>query len=142
MIPLPRVQPGMSFHLFTKHQLGLLADYQLPEMQRIPLEELALQIKILRLGRVEEFLSKAIEPPTEAAIHDALTSLRQLVHACVCVVLCVLCVWVCVCVLEYHSCTINNVTKTNPDLLFITLFLIVLQWMKPINSEAIIIWYN
>ena len=34
-----------------------------PEMFRTPLHELALSIKLLRLGSVGQFLSKALEPP-------------------------------------------------------------------------------
>lgn len=41
---------------------------QLPEMLRCPLESIALRIKTLKLGRIQEFLGKAIEPPTEEAI--------------------------------------------------------------------------
>lgn len=74
-----RVQPGKCYHLLTKHQLGLLADYQLPEMLRTPLEELVLQIKILKMGTAAAFLDKAIEPPSETAVLNALSSLRQLV---------------------------------------------------------------
>jgi ATP-dependent RNA helicase DHX36 len=73
-----RVQPGKSYHLFTQHQLGVLADYQLPEMLRTPLEELVLQIKILKLGAAAAFLDKAIEPPSETAVLNALSCLRQL----------------------------------------------------------------
>ena len=77
---LCRVQPGKSYHLFTQHQLGVLADYQLPEMLRTPLEELVLQIKILKLGAAAAFLDKALEPPSETAVLNALSCLRQLVH--------------------------------------------------------------
>ena len=74
-----RVQPGKCYHLFTKHQLEGLADYQVPEMLRTPLEELILQIKILKLGAVAAFLNKALEPPSETAVLNAITSLQQLV---------------------------------------------------------------
>jgi HrpA-like RNA helicase len=74
-----RVQPGKCYHLFTKHQLERLADYQVPEMLRTPLEELILQIKILKMGAVAAFLNKALEPPSETAVLNAITSLHQLV---------------------------------------------------------------
>ena len=86
---LCRVQPGKSYHLFTQHQLGVLADYQLPEMLRTPLEELVLQIKILKLGASAAFLDKALEPPSETAVLNALSCLRQLVHT--------LCAYTCTC---------------------------------------------
>ena len=76
----PRVQPGQCFHLFTKLQLSKLADFQLPEMLRTPLEELVLQIKILRLGEVIPFLAKAIEPPSNKAVRNALECLKELVR--------------------------------------------------------------
>ena len=89
LTPPCRVQPGKCFHLFTQHQLGVLADYQLPEMLRTPLEELVLQIKILKLGAAAAFLNKAIEPPSEPAVLNALRTLRQLVLlTCVPYVLC------------------------------------------------------
>ena len=77
---IPRVQPGKSFHLFTQHKMSQLADYQLPEMLRTPLEELVLQIKILKLGAAAPFLDKAIEPPSQTAVLSALSSLYQLVY--------------------------------------------------------------
>ena len=56
-----------------------MLDYQLPEMLRTPLEELVLQIKILGLGAVQPFLQRAIEPPSDEAIDNALECLRDLV---------------------------------------------------------------
>ena len=51
---------------------------QLPEMLRCPLESIALRIKALHLGRIGEFLSKAIEPPTTKAITHVIDVLRGL----------------------------------------------------------------
>ncbi|XP_048582367.1 ATP-dependent DNA/RNA helicase DHX36 isoform X2 [Nematostella vectensis] len=73
-----RVQPGYCFHLFTQLQAQSFIDYQLPEMLRTPLEELCLQIKILKLGMVREFLSKALQPPEPLAVQNALDVLAQL----------------------------------------------------------------
>ena len=36
-----------------------------PEIQRTPLHEVALTIKLLTLGEVDEFLAKALEPPPQ-----------------------------------------------------------------------------
>ncbi len=74
-----RVQPGHCFHLFTHHQLEKLADYQLPEMLRTPLEELILQLKILGLGEAQPFLQRALEPPSDQAVWTAIDCLRVLV---------------------------------------------------------------
>ena len=56
-----------------------MAEYQVPEMLRTPLEELVLQIKILKLGMAFSFLSKAIEPPSETAVNTAISCLKDLV---------------------------------------------------------------
>lgn len=74
-----RVQAGYCFHLFTKLQHEKMADFQIPEMLRTPLEELVLQIKILKLGLAEPFLAKAIETPPRKSIVDAVTLLKDLV---------------------------------------------------------------
>lgn len=51
---------------------------QLPEMLRCPLESVALRIKTLRLGRIGDFLAKAIEPPSQHAIEHVVAVLRGL----------------------------------------------------------------
>jgi ATP-dependent RNA helicase DHX36 len=55
-----------------------MAEYQLPEMLRTPLEELVLQIKVLRLGMAAPFLQKALEPPSPQAIDSAIQLLKDL----------------------------------------------------------------
>ena len=47
-----------------------------PEMLRTPLHEIALTIKLLRLGEVPLFLSKALEPPSPASITEAMVLLQ------------------------------------------------------------------
>ena len=78
-LSLHRVQAGHCFHLFTQFQLRQLAEYQQPEMLRTPLEELVLQIKILKLGQAEGFLQKAIEAPERKAVNNAIRCLKDLV---------------------------------------------------------------
>lgn len=56
-----------------------MAEFQLPEMLRTPLEELILQIKVLKLGAANTFLQKAIESPPEKSINDAVNLLKDLV---------------------------------------------------------------
>ena len=48
-------------------------------MLRTPLEELVLQIKILKLGPAEMFLQKAIQSPETKAVSDAVRCLKDLV---------------------------------------------------------------
>ncbi|ACO70515.1 predicted protein [Micromonas commoda] len=73
-----RVREGYCFHLYSSARESKLADFTTPEILRTPLDALCLQIKILRLGDVREFLAQAIEPPPEGAIASALRSLAEL----------------------------------------------------------------
>lgn len=50
---------------------------QAPEMVRVPLEELALQIQVLRLGPAAAFLASVPQPPPPAAVDAALRTLRS-----------------------------------------------------------------
>ncbi|KAK4438352.1 DExH-box ATP-dependent RNA helicase DExH7, chloroplastic [Sesamum alatum] len=73
-----RVKPGICFCLYTRHRYEkLMRPYQIPEMMRMPLVELCLQVKLLSLGGIKQFLSKALEPPREEAIASAVSSLYE-----------------------------------------------------------------
>lgn len=50
-----------------------------PEMFRTPLHEIALSIKLLRLGGIGQFLAKAIEPPPLDAVIEAERTLRGII---------------------------------------------------------------
>ncbi|KAF5894422.1 ATP-dependent RNA helicase DHX36, partial [Clarias magur] len=73
-----RVSPGKCYHLYNGLRASLLDSYQLPEIQRTPLEELCLQIKILKLGAIASFLRKTLDPPSDRAIELAITHLMDL----------------------------------------------------------------
>ncbi|XP_030071962.1 ATP-dependent DNA/RNA helicase DHX36 [Microcaecilia unicolor] len=73
-----RVQPGYCYHLYNGLRNSLLDDYQLPEIVRTPLEELCLQIKILKLGRIADFLRRLMDPPSQLAIELAINHLIEL----------------------------------------------------------------
>ncbi|KAH0624092.1 hypothetical protein JD844_007453 [Phrynosoma platyrhinos] len=73
-----RVQPGQCYHLYNGLRASLLDDYQLPEILRTPLEELCLQIKILKLGGIAHFLSKVMDPPSKDAVLLSINHLMQL----------------------------------------------------------------
>ncbi|CAL8352958.1 unnamed protein product [Lota lota] len=73
-----RVRPGKCYHLYNSLRASLLDAYQLPEIMRTPLEELCLQIKILNLGAIADFLRKALDPPTEEAVRLAIKHLVDL----------------------------------------------------------------
>ncbi|CAA0838996.1 RNA helicase family protein [Striga hermonthica] len=73
-----RVKPGICFCLYTRCRYEkLMRSYQIPEMMRMPLVELCLQVKLLSLGGIKQFLSKALEPPREDAILSAVSSLYE-----------------------------------------------------------------
>lgn len=53
-----------------------LAEHATPEILRTPLHELALTIKLLKLGDIRDFLNKAIEPPPLDAVVESIALLR------------------------------------------------------------------
>ncbi|XP_064611599.1 ATP-dependent DNA/RNA helicase DHX36-like [Liolophura sinensis] len=73
-----RVQPGECYHMFTRLKLSQMEEYLKPEILRTRLEEICLQIKLLKLGKIEPFISKALEPPSMEALHSALINLEEL----------------------------------------------------------------
>ncbi len=66
-----RVRAGHCFHLLTRARFDALDENMTPEMFRTPLHEIALSIKLLRLGGISQFLSKAPEPPPLDAVIEA-----------------------------------------------------------------------
>ncbi|XP_026744887.1 dosage compensation regulator-like isoform X1 [Trichoplusia ni] len=73
-----RVRPGVCFTLCSRARYDKLDEHQTAEMFRTPLHELALSIKLLRLGSIGHFLSKAPEPPPLDAVIEAEALLREL----------------------------------------------------------------
>ncbi|XP_052899319.1 dosage compensation regulator isoform X2 [Anopheles moucheti] len=73
-----RVRPGMCFTLCSRARFAKLEENLTPEMFRTPLHELALSIKLLRLGAIGKFLSKAIEPPPLDAVIEAEVLLKEM----------------------------------------------------------------
>lgn len=77
-----RVQQGLCFHLFTKYRHdNLMNDQQTPEMLRLSLQDLAIRVKICKIGGIEETLSDALDPPSAKNIRraiDALIDVRAL----------------------------------------------------------------
>ncbi|XP_045536777.1 putative ATP-dependent RNA helicase DHX57 [Papilio machaon] len=76
-----RVMKGVCIHLFTSHRYEHhLAEQPVPEIHRIPLEQLLLRVKILPLFQdmdVHKVLGKVIEPPTKSNIDGALSRLQD-----------------------------------------------------------------
>ncbi|XP_076436287.1 ATP-dependent RNA helicase A-like isoform X2 [Babylonia areolata] len=75
-----RVRPGFAFHLCSRARFQKLDQHTTPEIFRTPLHELALSIKLLRLGPISGFLAKAVEPPPIDAVVEAEATLRAM-HA-------------------------------------------------------------
>ncbi|XP_071097710.1 ATP-dependent RNA helicase A-like [Haliotis cracherodii] len=73
-----RVRPGFSFHLCSRARFDKLDQHTTPEIFRTPLHELALSIKLLRLGPIAQFLAKAVEPPPLDAVIEAEATLRDM----------------------------------------------------------------
>jgi ATP-dependent RNA helicase DHX36 len=55
-----------------------MQDYQLPEMLRVGLEDLVLQILILDLGEPSSFLGRALNPPSQLSMRNSLKLLEEL----------------------------------------------------------------
>ncbi|KAI1136284.1 P-loop containing nucleoside triphosphate hydrolase protein [Hypoxylon sp. FL0543] len=79
-----RVQEGLCFHLFTKYRHDhLMSDQQTPEMLRLSLQDLAIRVKICKIGGIEETLGEALDPPSAKNIRraiDALIDVRALTN--------------------------------------------------------------
>lgn len=73
-----RVRPGFCFTLCSKGRFQALEDHLTPEMFRTPLHEMGLSIKLLRLGTIHQFLSKALEPPPLDAVIEAEVLLKDM----------------------------------------------------------------
>jgi HrpA-like RNA helicase len=52
--------------------------FQVPEIMRVPLEELVLQIHLLGLGSAAEFLPELLQPPPQKSVDAAVRSLQTI----------------------------------------------------------------
>uniref|UniRef100_A0A8C5M5E8 ATP-dependent RNA helicase DHX29 n=1 Tax=Leptobrachium leishanense TaxID=445787 RepID=A0A8C5M5E8_9ANUR len=73
-----RVRAGFCFRLYTNERFESFMSYSVPEILRVPLEELCLHIMKCDLGSPEEFLSKALDPPQLQVISNAMNLLRKI----------------------------------------------------------------
>ncbi|XP_074720320.1 putative ATP-dependent RNA helicase DHX57 isoform X1 [Strix uralensis] len=77
-----RVASGVCFHLFSSHHYNhQLINQQLPEIQRVPLEQLCLRIKILEMFSAQSLhsvLSRLIEPPRTESLRASKMRLQDL----------------------------------------------------------------
>ncbi|KAK8672706.1 hypothetical protein V6N13_111070 [Hibiscus sabdariffa] len=74
-----RCQPGICYHLYSKLRAASMLDFQVPEIKRMPIEELCLQVKLLDPDcKVEDFLQKTLDPPVSEAVHNAVRVLQDI----------------------------------------------------------------
>jgi ATP-dependent RNA helicase DHX57 len=92
-----RTQPGTCYKLYTRRQEDRFPAFPIPEIKRVPLESVALTVKvakegedvkvrspwldfhsILRLNFIQAFLSRAVDPPEVIAMDKALAVLEEL----------------------------------------------------------------
>jgi ATP-dependent RNA helicase DHX57 len=73
-----RTKEGVCYKLFSRqvHE-DVMAPYQLPEIKRVPLEDLMLQI-LLSGSQPAAFLMKALDPPAPEAVRSAVHNLHEL----------------------------------------------------------------
>lgn len=75
-----RTKPGHSFHMCSKRRFNTLPLNSVPEILRVPLQELCLHTKLLATGNtpIADFLSKALEPPSFLAVRNAVSLLKTI----------------------------------------------------------------
>lgn len=74
-----RCQPGICYHLYSKLRAASLPDFQVPEIRRIPIEELCLQVKLIDpYTRIDVFLNKTLDPPVIETIRNAIIVLQDI----------------------------------------------------------------
>uniref|UniRef100_UPI00358E8D95 3'-5' RNA helicase YTHDC2-like n=1 Tax=Myxine glutinosa TaxID=7769 RepID=UPI00358E8D95 len=75
-----RFRPGICIHLFSCRRFMNMEEYQTPELLQEPLQDLSLYTKLLAPNNVtvEEYLSKAPEPPSLLLIKDSITLLKAM----------------------------------------------------------------
>ncbi|KAM1358994.1 hypothetical protein ACFX15_045198 [Malus domestica] len=74
-----RCQPGICYHLYSRLREASLPNFQEPEIKRMPIEELCLQVKLLDPEcKVEEFLRKTLDPPRAETIRNAVSVLQDI----------------------------------------------------------------
>ncbi|OVA02168.1 Single-stranded nucleic acid binding R3H [Macleaya cordata] len=74
-----RCQPGICYHLYSKTRAASLLEFQVPEIRRMPIEELCLQVKLLDPNcRIADFLQKTLDPPVFETIRNAIMVLQEI----------------------------------------------------------------
>ncbi|XP_062844381.1 3'-5' RNA helicase YTHDC2 [Trichomycterus rosablanca] len=75
-----RCRPGICFHLFSRLRFNNMLEHQVPQLLRMPLQELCLHTKLLAPINcpIAEFLAKAPEPPPQLSVKNAVQMLKTI----------------------------------------------------------------
>ncbi|XP_058120194.1 ATP-dependent DNA/RNA helicase DHX36 [Anopheles ziemanni] len=73
-----RVQEGVCYHLYSRGRRRTFLENVPPEIVRVALDEVILQIKILRLGEARTFMDQLLDKPSEEVIEESLQLLNRL----------------------------------------------------------------
>ncbi|KAM9841500.1 ATP-dependent RNA helicase DHX29 [Aulostomus maculatus] len=73
-----RVRNGFCFRLYPKYRFDAFMDYSIPEILRVPLEELCLHIMKCQYGSPEDFLGRALDAPQPQSVSNAVNLLRKI----------------------------------------------------------------
>jgi HrpA-like RNA helicase len=75
-----RVRAGNAWRFYCEefYDGPAMAEYAVPEIRRVPLEEVVLQVLLLRLGLPEAFLGGCIEPPPQENIRHSIHTLLEI----------------------------------------------------------------
>lgn len=72
---LGRTGPGVCYRLYSEDEFDAMAEYSTPELQKVPLDALLLQMVAMGLPNARLF--PFIEPPQSENIENAIESLKQ-----------------------------------------------------------------
>lgn len=75
-----RTKPGHCYHMCSRRRFNALALNSVPEILRVPLQELCLHTKLLAPPntRIADFLARALEPPSSLAVKNAVNLLKTI----------------------------------------------------------------
>ena len=75
-----RVKKGVCFRMYPAEYFrgGQFPAYQLPEIKRVPLENLCLHVKSLDIGRVPDIMGKMLDPPDRSSVRGAMELLIEI----------------------------------------------------------------
>lgn len=75
-----RTSPGHAWRVYTAELFDgeHMDQHAIPEIRRVPLEEVVLHILLLELGSPETFLQSCIEPPSKAQVKRSIQTLVEI----------------------------------------------------------------